>query len=139
MITNFKVSEVADLNAKTPSCYIALGRFCVIDSENVQHESIPCLFYFTNAHYEVVEYPSGKQGVQFLSTLKKQVLIEFPKTWEGEAQTQGMEVDKEAFFPSTLWKSENKKLVEIENEEWVDVNSLPFPGFYEKEGVFYKV
>lgn len=138
MITNFKASEVADLNAKTPSCYIALGRFCVIDSENVQHEAIPCLYYFTNAHYEVVEYPSGKQGVQFLSTLKKQVLIESPKTSEGEAQTQGMEIDKEAFFPSTLW-TDSKIRVEIENEEWVDVNSFPFPGFVEIEGVFYKV
>jgi len=133
MITNYEPDKIQELNAKTPSRYCAYGRYCVIDDENVSHESIPCVFLYKDAHYEL----SG-QGVQFLSKLEDMILLREPTTVEGEIQCIHMKVDEFFFFPATYRASDSETFVETETG-WVSSKNLPFPGYYERDGYYYAV
>ena len=92
MITKHDPSEVEILNLDVEPEKWVYGRFQVVDDENVAHENIPCKTLWVNRRYEVVKYPSGTQGVQFLGRAEQFVLLEHPQTDEGRRQARELKM-----------------------------------------------
>jgi len=92
MITKYDPSEVEALNLSVEPEKWVYGRFQVIDDENIAHENIPCKSLWVDRRYEVVTYPSGTKGVQFLGCEVETVLLAEPQTDEGRKQSRELKL-----------------------------------------------